>query len=73
MHIRRVVRVVALLAVLPVTGWLPRAVAQDPNVKVDGSLIEGPAEPAEFAKWLADMKRWRREQMVRIGYDGSEY
>lgn len=48
--------------------------AQDPNVKVLGpSLIEGPADPADFPKWIADMRRWRREQLVRMGYDGAEY
>jgi iron(II)-dependent oxidoreductase len=49
------------------------AFAQDPNVKVNGSLIDGPADPADFAKWIADMRRWRHEQLVRIGYDGGEY
>ena len=49
------------------------AFAQDPNVKVNGSLIDGPANPADFAKWIADMRRWRHEQLVRIGYDDAEY
>lgn len=48
--------------------------AQDPNVKVVGAaLIEGPADPSEFPKWIADMRRWRHEQLVRMGYDGAEY
>jgi hypothetical protein len=47
--------------------------AQDPNIDVNGSLIEGPAEPGDFSKWLADMQRWQHEQRVRIGYDGAEY
>lgn len=48
--------------------------AQDPNVKVVGtSLIEGPADPKDFPKWIADMKRWRHEQLVRMGYDDAEY
>lgn len=47
--------------------------AQDPNVKVSGSLIDGPADPADFTKWIADMRRWRHEQLVRMGYDGVEY
>jgi iron(II)-dependent oxidoreductase len=47
--------------------------AQDPNVKANGSLIDGPAEPGDFSKWIVDMRRWRREQLVRIGYSGSEY
>jgi hypothetical protein len=47
--------------------------AQDPDVHVYGSLMDGPVQPQDFAKWLTDMKRWRHEQRVRIGYDGSEY
>ena len=50
-----------------------QAGTQDPNVKAAGSLIDGPAAPGDFTKWIADMKRWRREQLVRIGYDGAEY
>jgi formylglycine-generating enzyme required for sulfatase activity len=47
--------------------------AQDPNIHVSGSLIEGPAEPGDYKKWLVDMKQWRTEQLKRIGYEGSEY
>ena len=53
--------------------WGGAAVAQDPNIRVNGSLIEGPADPADFNKWIGDMKRWRVEQLKRIGYDGAEY
>jgi len=49
------------------------ALAQDPNIHVNGSLIDGPVEPDDFSKWLVDMKRWRTEQLKRIGYEGSEY
>lgn len=49
------------------------AIAQDPGVRVNGSLIEGPATPADFPHWIADMTRWRMEQLKRIGYDGSQY
>jgi len=28
---------------------------------------------ADYGPWLADLKHWRREYLVRIGYDGSEY
>jgi len=47
--------------------------AQNPNVHVYGSLIEGPAQPQDFARWFTDMQRWRHEQRVRIGYDDAEY
>lgn len=47
--------------------------AQNPDIHVYGSLIEGPAQPRDFARWFTDMHRWRHEQLVRIGYDGAEY
>ncbi len=47
--------------------------AQDLRVHVDGSLIEGPSKPSEFPQWIRDMKLWRHEQRMRIGYDGAEY
>jgi iron(II)-dependent oxidoreductase len=53
-------------------GW-SFAQAQDPNIHVNGSLIDGPTDPSEFNKWIADMKAWRHEEIVRIGYDGAEY
>jgi formylglycine-generating enzyme required for sulfatase activity len=28
---------------------------------------------ADYDAWLADLKHWRQEYLVRIGYDGSEY
>jgi gamma-glutamyl hercynylcysteine S-oxide synthase len=69
---RRVAVLVVVFAF--VTGFVASARAQDPNVRVVGnSLIEGPAKPEEFGRWIADMRRWRHEQLVRIGYDGSEY
>jgi iron(II)-dependent oxidoreductase len=62
---------------LAISAWVlllsGAAVAQDPNIRVNGSLIEGPADPADFNKWIGDMKRWRVEQLKRIGYDGAEY
>ena len=47
--------------------------AQDPAVRPQGYHFEGPRTPADFPKWLADMKRWRMEYLKRIGYNGSEY
>jgi len=64
--------VLSLFLVTAVFAVRP-AFAQDPNIHVYGSLIEGPAQPQDFTKWMAHMKRWRHEQLVRIGYDGSEY
>src|SRR5690348_17415213 len=57
-----------------VVGLTFPAYGQDPNVHVVGaSLIEGPSKPEEFPRWIADMRRWRHEQLVRIGYSGAEY
>lgn len=54
-------------------AWTFKAPAQDPPVHAAGELINGPAEPADFPSWFAGMKRWRAEQLKRIGYDGAEY
>src|SRR6266568_2048672 len=26
-----------------------------------------------FAAWLTDIQHWRREKLIRMGYDGSQY
>jgi len=33
--------------------------------------IKDPAEA--FTTWIEDVKHWRRERLIRIGYNGSEY
>ena len=30
-------------------------------------------DPAEHSAWLADITHWRKERLIRIGYDGSRY
>ena len=35
--------------------------------------IPGPPDRGSFAAWLADIQHWRRERLVRIRYDGSQY
>ena len=57
-----------VLSALCVPAW-----AQDPGVTVNGSLIDGPASPAEFLRWFSDMRQWRHEQLIRIGFDPAEY
>jgi gamma-glutamyl hercynylcysteine S-oxide synthase len=32
-----------------------------------------PCEPADHYAWLADIRHWRSERRIRIGYDGSRY
>jgi len=82
---QRLFALIALLfgiAVLPATG-------QDTAVKMEGEQIDGPpcaglqewflrspARPCQAAEekaWLDDVRNWRAERLVRVGYDGSEY
>ena len=49
------------------------ACAQDTSYPPKGSQIPGPPTSADFPKWLADIKHWRMERRIRIGYDDSEY
>ena len=60
---------------IPIAVFLTAIVliAQDPGVSPQGYHFEGPRTPAEFPRWLADMKRWRMEYLKRIGYNGAEY
>jgi formylglycine-generating enzyme required for sulfatase activity len=47
--------------------------AQDTAYQPHGSQIPGPPTSTDFAKWLADIKHWRMEHRIRIGYDDPEY
>jgi gamma-glutamyl hercynylcysteine S-oxide synthase len=64
------------------------AVAQDTRFHPEGQQIPGPGclemkgaweggtKPCsadEHEKWLADVRHWRDERRIRIGYDGSRY
>lgn len=64
----------------------PGVLAQDTRYPPDGSQIPGPGssgtpsrvlEPAaardEHAAWLRDLRQWRHERLIRMGYDDSEY
>ncbi len=33
----------------------------------------GPCQPGDNQAWLADITHWRRERLIRIGFDPSEY
>ncbi|MGH9617357.1 MAG: hypothetical protein ACRD28_11500 [Acidobacteriaceae bacterium] len=35
--------------------------------------IPGPTTPDNFHAWLADIQHWRSEQLVRMGYDDTNY
>jgi formylglycine-generating enzyme required for sulfatase activity len=47
--------------------------AQDTKYPPKGEQLPGPEKSADFPEWLADLKHWRAERRIRIGYDGSEY
>jgi gamma-glutamyl hercynylcysteine S-oxide synthase len=47
--------------------------AQDTRYQPQNEEIPGPPDPASFAAWLADIQHWRRERLIRIGYNASQY
>lgn len=47
--------------------------AQDTKYQPQNQEIPGPPKPTDFAPWLADIQQWRRERLIRIGYNGKEY
>jgi len=62
--------------------------AQDTKFPPQGEQIPGPGNAAEddahccfkadhaptsAAAWLADIRHWRHEELIRMGYNGSEY
>jgi formylglycine-generating enzyme required for sulfatase activity len=47
--------------------------AQDTQYPPQYSLIPGPATAADFKTWIADLKHWRQERLIRIGYNGAQY
>ncbi|MGA3040985.1 MAG: formylglycine-generating enzyme family protein [Bryobacteraceae bacterium] len=57
------------------------AAAQDTRFPADGSQIPGPGqdstpawiESGEHDAWLSDLRQWRRERLIRMGYDDAEY
>jgi len=62
---------------LPAFLLLP-LLAQDMRHQPEGSQIAGPGQPSgdrdqDFPSWLADLKQWRRERLIRMGYSDAEY
>ena len=55
-----------------------RLSGQDMRHQPEGSQIAGPGQPSgdrddDFSSWLADLKQWRRERLIRMGYSDAEY
>lgn len=46
---------------------------QDTAYPPQDAQIPGPSSPSDFPAWLADLKHWRSERLVRMGYDGANY
>lgn len=49
------------------------ASSQDTQYPPQNMLTPGPASAQDFPAWLADLQHWRRESLIRLGYDGSQY
>ncbi len=47
--------------------------AQDTRYPPKGQELPGPPKPQEFQAWLEDIRHWRNEHLIRMGYNGSEY
>ena len=47
--------------------------AQDVRYPPKNDQIPGPPTPADWAAWLDDVRHWRDEKRIRIGYSGKEY
>ncbi len=50
-----------------------QAGCQDTAYPPVDAQIPGPPAPSDFSSWLADLKHWRDERLVRMGYDGRNY
>jgi iron(II)-dependent oxidoreductase len=46
--------------------------AQDTRYPPEASQIPGPGS-GEHDAWLNDLRQWRHERLIRMGYDGAEY
>lgn len=67
MRLRRLL----LAGIMFVAGTALRA--QDTQYPPQNGMIPGPSQPGDFKMWLADIRHWRTENLIRLGYDGSEY
>jgi iron(II)-dependent oxidoreductase len=50
-----------------------QAFGQDTAYPPQDAQIPGPASAADRSAWLADLRHWRNERLVRMGWDGSNY
>src|SRR6202162_44125 len=62
-----VMRIASFFLLIPILG------AQDTTYRPQDEQLPGPPSLATFASWLRDIQHWRRERLIRIGYNGSQY
>jgi formylglycine-generating enzyme required for sulfatase activity len=54
------------------TKYPPLLVKKGEISRFEGQ-IPGPEKPEEFPAWVADIRNWRRERLVKMGYRDAEY
>jgi iron(II)-dependent oxidoreductase len=84
----RFARTQLLLLLSAVSFFVPRTSAQDVQYSPQGEQIPGPAcngvpqwysgkprtcQPGELAFWLSDIRHWRDERRLRVGFEPSIY
>lgn len=47
--------------------------AQDTQYPPEDAQIPGPAAASDSVAWRSDIEHWRRERLVRMGYDDANY
>ena len=73
MRIAMMLRQAICLCSLAVLLSLVPARGQDTAYPPVDAQIPGPPTPSATSSWLADLKHWREERLVRMGYDGENY
>ncbi len=63
----------ALVSVFVIFLIVLALAAQDTAYPPQNQQIPGPPDPSRFPSWLRDIRHWRQERLIRIGYNGSEY
>ncbi|HUD45311.1 MAG TPA: SUMF1/EgtB/PvdO family nonheme iron enzyme [Candidatus Baltobacteraceae bacterium] len=43
------------------------------SLPMQQETIAGPAAPDDFPQWITEMRRWRREKLEKMNYNGAEY
>jgi formylglycine-generating enzyme required for sulfatase activity/nicotinamidase-related amidase len=59
--------------IIAVTVITATAFSQDTQYPAKEGMIPGPATPADSKAWLTDLRRWREESHVRLGYSATQY